>query len=102
MVSINVRQTKEDCLIEIHGHAKYAPIGSDIVCSAISCLFATLINCIEETSDALCRYNDIGKDDKTLYIANLDAPGDYAIEFFRIGCKGVQEAYEQYVSFKDM
>lgn len=102
MISIRVKQTKNDCLVQIHGHARYAPPGYDIVCSAISCLFATLMNSIDLMSDAICRYEDIGEDDKVLYIGNLDAPGDYALEFFRIGSKGVQEAYAGYVDYKDV
>lgn len=53
-------------------------------------------------SDAVYRFEDIGEDDKVLYIANLDAPGDYAIEFFRIGSKGVRKAYTEYVDYKDV
>lgn len=51
MIKIKIKQTESDCLIEVHGHARYAPIGKDIVCSAISVLFLTLANSIDETSD---------------------------------------------------
>ena len=87
MINIKIKQTERDCLIEMHGHAGYAPRGRDIVCSAISVLFLTLANSIDETSDALCRYYEPDKDSKTLYISGLDLAGELAINFFRIGCK---------------
>jgi uncharacterized protein YsxB (DUF464 family) len=42
VIRIKIKQTESDCLIEVHGHAHYASIGKDIVCSAISVLFLTL------------------------------------------------------------
>lgn len=102
MIEIKVKQTEKDCLIEIYGHAQYAPRGYDIVCSAISVLYATLANSIDMTSDALCRLDECDEDCKTLYISNLDLAGELAIEFFRIGCKGVQEAYPANVSCENV
>lgn len=40
--------------ISIRGHANYAPIGKDIVCSAVSVLVQTLIQSVEElTADKI-------------------------------------------------
>lgn len=102
MIKIKIRQTERDCLIELHGHAHYAPIGKDIVCSAISVLFLTLANSIDETSDAIFRYYEPDKDSKTLYISGLDLAGELAINFFRIGCKGTEEAYPECVELRDV
>jgi uncharacterized protein YsxB (DUF464 family) len=102
VIKIKIKQTESDCLIEVHGHARYAPIGKDIVCSAISVLFLTLANSIDETSDALCRYYEPDKDSKTLYISSLDLAGELAINFFRIGCKGTEEAYPECVELRDV
>lgn len=102
MIKIKIKQTKRDCLIEVHGHARYAPIGKDIVCSAISVLFATLANSIDMTSDALCRYDSPDENYKTLYISDLDLAGELAINFFRIGCKGTEEAYPECVELRDV
>ena len=103
MIKIKIKQTERDCLIEVHGHAHYAPIGKDIVCSAISVLFLTLANSIDETSDALCRYYEgPDEDSKTLYISGLDLAGELAISFFRIGSKDTEEAYPECVELKDV
>lgn len=102
MIRIKIKQTERDCLIEVHGYARYAPIGKDIVCSAISVLFLTLANSIDETSDALCRYYSPDENCKTLYISGLDLAGELAINFFRIGCKGTEEAFPEYVELKDV
>ena len=103
MIKIKIKQTESDCLIEVHGHAHYAPIGKDIVCSAISVLFLTLANSIDETSDAICRYYDKpDEDSRTLYISELDLAGELALSFFRIGCKGTEEAYPEYVELRDV
>lgn len=40
----------EDNHIEINGHANYAETGKDIVCGAISCLFFTMCNALEDYS----------------------------------------------------
>ena len=95
MITIKVKQTKQDCLIQLHGHANYAPRGYDIVCSAISCLFETLATSVDRMSDSLVRYDDIDEDNKVLYIGDLDLASEYAIEFFRIGCKGVGDRMKQ-------
>ena len=102
MIKIKIKQTESDCLIEVYGHAHYAPIGKDIVCSAISVLFATLANSIDETSDVLCRYYSPDENNKTLYISDLDLAGELAINFFRIGCKGTEEAYPECVELRDV
>ena len=102
MIKIKIKQTESDCLIEVHGHARYAPIGKDIVCSAISVLFLTLANSIDMTSDAFCRYDSPDENYKTLYISGLDLAGELAINFFRIGCKGTEEAYPECLELRDV
>lgn len=42
MIKVNVRQREDSCVITIQGHARFAPKGQDIVCSAISTLYQTL------------------------------------------------------------
>ena len=46
MIHISIHQTDEDCEITIDGHAQYAEPGKDIVCSAISTLFDTLMSAL--------------------------------------------------------
>lgn len=43
--------------IAIRGHANYAPIGQDIVCSAVSVLVQTLIQSVEELTTDKIEYD---------------------------------------------
>ena len=114
MIKIKIKQTKRDCLIEVHGHAHYAPIGKDIVCSAISVLFATLANSIDMTSDAFCRYDSPDENYKTLYTRNGKKEGSWVrLLYFTPAdncakinpqpvCSCTEEAYPECVELRDV
>ena len=50
MIQIYITKVKHATIVEVIGHANYAPKGHDIVCSAISTLFVTLHKTIKARS----------------------------------------------------
>lgn len=62
MIKVKVkRENNNITYINVTGHAKYADYGSDIVCSAVSCLCFTIANqllSIDETLDITAVNND--------------------------------------------
>lgn len=65
-IRFNPKQYK----VEIKGHAGYAEVGKDIVCSAVSILFYTLAECLTNSRDELV-------DDP---IINMDGDGEASIQ----------------------
>lgn len=78
--------------ITLRGHANYAEIGKDIVCSAISVLVQTLIQSVEElTTDRIEKTMQPGTVDIKFWC--LSDPSKVLIDAFFIGVKGVAESY---------
>ena len=97
MIHINIHQTDEDCEITITGHANYAEPGKDIICSAVSTLWCTLINALQLSSSEVYEYDDPQK----LRIKRVDEWAGSSIDIFRIGVRGVEAQYGDYVSVTD-
>lgn len=97
MIRISIYQTDDDCEITIAGHAQYAEPGKDIVCSAISTLFDTLMSALQLSSSEVYEYEDPPK----ARIKNVDDWAGSSIDIFRIGVRGVEAQYGDYVSVTD-
>lgn len=97
MIHISIHQTDEDCEITIDGHAQYAEPGKDIVCSAISTLFDTLMSALQLSSSEVYEYENPSK----VRIKRVDEWAGSSIDIFRIGVRGVEAQYPDYVSVSD-
>ena len=82
--------------IYISGHARYAKLGSDIVCAAISTLAQNLIFSIEELTQDQIKY-DIQPALVDIKFKELSAEGKLLVDSFFIGAKNIAEQYPQYV-----
>lgn len=91
---ISVKVTPEH--ISIHGHARYAPIGSDIVCSAVSALSQTLIDSIEELTDDKIEYA-VNQGMIDIYTKRLSDSGKLMIDSFILGVTRIAESYPDYI-----
>ena len=95
---IIVEQSKDN--ITIKGHANYAPIGQDIVCSAVSVLVQTLIQSVEElTADKIEYSMQPGTVDIKFWC--LSEQLKVLIDAFFIGIKGIAEAYPDNVKLTE-
>ncbi|MBQ1994959.1 MAG: ribosomal-processing cysteine protease Prp [Clostridia bacterium] len=78
--------------ITLRGHANYAEIGKDIVCSAVSVLVQTLVQSVETLTTDRIEYNmSPGKVDIKFWC--LSDPSKVLIDAFFIGIKGVADSY---------
>lgn len=87
---IIITETPEGITVE--GHARYAPMGEDIVCSAISTLVQTLIASVDALTVADIS-SDVRHGNAVIKYEVLTATARTLIEAFFIGARGVADAY---------
>lgn len=51
MIKVNVKMNSGDIVIDVKGHAGYAPHGQDIVCAAVSAILQTAVLGIESIAE---------------------------------------------------
>lgn len=101
MIDIRMRWNKEDCWINIKGHAQYAPLGKDIVCASISTLYENLIDSLESLSGCFIEdYDDI--EETRIHISMVDLAAVVLINSFRLGCMNISEQYKDNVRYRDV
>lgn len=86
----------KDKYISVSGHSGYAPIGSDIVCSAISTLIQATYNYLEAVGNEL----DIESSDgylKVIFKSELNRAGDDIVNCFITMAKDLESQYEKYI-----
>lgn len=82
--------------IRITGHAGYAPLGYDIICSAVSTLFTNLINSIDEFTDGQIDY-EMKSGDSYIVYRNESEGMSLLVRSFLLGVSVIAEAYPAYV-----
>ena len=88
MITVNRYSDK----ITLRGHANYAEIGKDIVCSAVSVLVQTLVQSVETlTTDRIEYKMRPGTVDIKFWC--LSDQSKVLIDAFFIGIKGVADSY---------
>ena len=93
MIEIKVRPDH----LTITGHARAGPPGQDIVCSAISTLFETLVRSIRKLTDDQIEY-EISSGYAGLRYKHLSEKSRTLIDAFFIGCCGIAGSYPEYVA----
>ena len=86
--------------ITIKGHSGYAPIGQDIVCSAVSVLVQTLIQSVEELTADEIEY-DMQPGTVDIKFWCLSDQSKVLIDAFFIGIEGIAEAYPDNVKLTE-
>ena len=78
--------------ITITGHANYAPIGQDIVCSAVSTLTEVFIASVDKltTDNLIC---DIRAGNAVIQYKNLTKDAQLLLDSFLFGLKMIAEQY---------
>ena len=100
MIQISIHDSFDLTVITIQGHANYAPKGSDIVCSAISVLYQTLIKVLNTRTQTDYKVIDEQKDEQTLFIYEMEDKAYNAFKYFLTGCQLVSEAYPHHVELQ--
>ena len=82
----------------VEGHANYAEMGKDIVCSAVSALTITLENALGQLLDVTIRESRyVGDSNPRIFISAPNNKTDLLIGMYKIGIEGVQEAFPDHV-----
>lgn len=92
MIVISVRKDG----ITVSGHAGYAPPDQDIVCSAVSALFQTMIASIEALTDDKIEY-DIQPGCSRMICENLSEVSKTLVDSFFIGICMIASEYSDFV-----
>ena len=86
----------KDNYILVKGHSNYAPIGSDIVCSAISTLVQATYNYLESVGNEI----DLESSDgyfKIIFVSELNRAGDNIVKSFIEMIKDLENQYRKYI-----
>lgn len=82
--------------ITVLGHSGYAEEGKDIVCSAVSALFQTLVFSIEELTEDSVRY-EIQPGNSIAEYGNLSEKGRLLVDSFLLGIETMMNGYPDYI-----
>lgn len=87
--------------IIISGHAKSAPKGEDLVCCAVSTLYASLVcNLLEVNKKKDVEFD--GKDGNArVEVKKFNTNSYYAIKFFRTAIKHLAKEHKGYIEIED-
>ena len=104
MIEIKAKRRQGFFSSEIEGHANYAPKGEeDIVCAAVSTLFYTLINGMENWKEKENISLDYGDDEKKAWMTVIFRENDKGvcavIDVFTMGFLSIQEKYPKNLKF---
>ena len=95
MITVEVKEDE----IQIIGHANYAEIGKDIVCSAVSTLYQNLIISLTELTNDKITYK-IKAGDSSLSHKELSSNGRLLKNSFILGVQDIVETYPNHVSLE--
>ena len=93
MINIHVREREDSSVVTIQGHAKFAPKGQDIVCSAISTLYYSLHRFILTDTTAHIESIQAKNNENTLTITDMENDAKTALNYFIQGCEMVSDSY---------
>ena len=82
--------------IEINGHAGYAPIGYDIVCSSVSILVQNFIQSIQALTNDVISYG-MQPGAVHIYFENLSDHAQILKDSFILGLQSIADAYPSYI-----
>lgn len=101
MINIYIRKSIEGIKeIKVSGHANYAEVGKDIICSGVSAIVFGTLNAIDEVDKF-----DINKDEKTATISidvnsRIQYHDKIVLETMIIQLQTIQNNYPQYIKIK--
>ena len=84
-----------DRYIEIKGHSGYAPMGSDIVCAAISTLAQATFNYLDVTSNNVTSSERDGE--LTIILHKVNKTGEKIIQAFSDMVDDLSSQYPEYI-----
>ena len=87
-------------MLLIQGHSGYSTEGTDIVCSAVSTLFLTLVNSLYEMTNDLVSVRNEPGDGAIIWRSRVTTTGKILLKGCLIGLKSIAETYPGNVQFE--
>ena len=101
MTNIEIAISKNEIVVEMIGHAKYAEKGSDIVCAALSTLEYIVTGwCENNPEKAVIKKYDTGPGYTIIRILPIGNDVLNVIEAAVIGFQGIEERYPENIKLK--
>ena len=97
MIQVSIHDNE----ITMNGHARYAPIGQDIVCASVSTLFQVLIQSLEELTSTQIEYT-LSPGQASVKWEYLSESSKVLVDAFVIGIRMIVHAYPKYVQLSTM
>lgn len=82
--------------LRVSGHAGYAEVGKDIVCSAVSILVATLVESLKKQNENI-KYK-LEEGNLILYKQELGSSEKLLLSSFLIGIDMLEDMYPEYIT----
>ena len=91
---IQVEYRPKSRVLQVQGHAEYAPIGKDIVCAGVSALIFGLVEYLQQTGNVSAFKESKG----SIYVKSKRA--DRAFDVTVCGLKNLERVYPKNVAVK--
>lgn len=88
-------------LVEIFGHARYAPIGEDIVCAGVTALYQTTVEYITEVLNEPITIKVVESENKyTLLTKDLSGEAKTLVGAFLYGLKLIEKEFPEHIKIE--
>ncbi|MBE5035820.1 ribosomal-processing cysteine protease Prp [Gallibacter intestinalis] len=96
---ITVKVSKDE--VQIRGHAGYAPIGEDIVCSGVTALYQTTVGYIADVmNEPLTVKESKQTNEYTLLTKDLSDEAKVLVGAFLYGLKLIEEEFPNHITIE--
>ena len=96
---ITVKVSKDE--VQIKGHAKYAPIGEDIVCAGVTALYQTTVEYITSVINEPLTVKEVKQTNEyTLLTKNLSDEAKVLVGAFLYGLKLIEEEFPNHITIE--
>lgn len=92
--------SREPPSLTIRGHSGYATQGTDIVCAAVSALFQTLIDSLNEYTNDLVSVRSEPGDGLIMWRGRISDKGRLLLDSALLGLRDIAEMHPEHVEFK--
>ena len=100
MIQIKYKESKDRYRLIVDGHAGYAEIGQDIVCSAFSMLWQNLVFSLEEIAGNVPElYSDGNRQIMIIDNTRASNTAEVLVKSFLIGVASLENSYPNYVNY---
>lgn len=102
MIQITIKKNYQNNVTAIHvsGHARYAPVGKDIVCAAVSTLLQVVGYTLAERDDGMVKLDFDTSGLGTVDITNPSRESYLITGVFENGARMLAEQYPDHVALK--